>query len=79
VLQFAIALVLCGDAGVVLWQNHHVAQRPLGFRTAGLMTMELAADVPVAAANGLAGPRLCTRAPRRHAGDGGGRGLLERG
>ena len=41
-LQFAIALVIAGGAGAMLWQNHHVASLAPGIRTEGL----LAVDIP---------------------------------
>lgn len=52
-LQFAIAIVLCADAGAVLWQNHHVAGLDRGFRTAGLLTIDFPELITVDAANRL--------------------------
>jgi len=41
-LQFALALVIAGGAGAMLWQNRYVAALPRGIDTAGL----LAVDIP---------------------------------
>jgi putative ABC transport system permease protein len=52
-LQFTAALTLAGAAGAVQWQNHHVATLDRGFRSAGLLAVDLpdgvAADHPDAA------------------------------
>jgi putative ABC transport system permease protein len=40
-VQFAVALVIAGGAGAMLWQNHHVASLDTGIRTSGLLTVDL--------------------------------------
>ena len=40
-LQFAVALVIAGGAGAMLWQNAFVASLPSGIRTAGLLTVDI--------------------------------------
>ena len=40
-LQFAVALVIAGGAGAMLWQNHHVDSLAHGIRTAGLLSVDV--------------------------------------
>lgn len=40
-LQFAVALVIAGGAGAMLWQNQFVASLPRGIQTAGLLTVDI--------------------------------------
>lgn len=41
VLQFSAALTLSGAAVVVVWQSEYIARLELGFKTAGLLAVEL--------------------------------------